>query len=223
MRTTLSMLGAAVLLGSCAHTKPDAMTADEHRLEAAQHERAAMKEEAKFDPAARQTVATGRSPFTSGPAAGSDGAVPPSTWAVINPTESHLEAAARQHQASRAHQDSAALLEKFEDAACKGIPGPARTACPLLRPMVTRVEELSGGVRMTFKERVDVDALYQLMLCHLAFSTAKGFDAAECPLYVKGVKLVRPTPMVIEAVADSPAIGARIRTQARMLFSPPQS
>jgi hypothetical protein len=195
-RTTLVLLGLVVAAGGCGTgkdaVKPDDMSAAQHREEAARENKAAHEHTKDYDP--RASVP---SPFR--PAGGT----PSSTYAfplsVYNPTEVELRQADEHRAHARQHEKAAAALERFEAEECHGFPPAARAACPFLRP-VTRIDDIEGGVRVTFAAGTPVHAVFAHMRCHYAYARARAFeDAASCPLYVRGIEIKRGNdPLAIE-------------------------
>jgi hypothetical protein len=51
------------------------------------------------------------------------------------------------------HDQAAAELERFEDAACHELPAASRAACPLVHDVVG-ITDVPGGVRVAFAEAV---------------------------------------------------------------------
>ena len=206
---------AAALGLACAHTSPDEMSAEAHREEAARHQRAALEEASKYDPSARATSFEKMSPLQN------DGAP---FLREYNPTADHLKAAELQRRHAEAHSAAAAALERFEDAACGPIAPESRSACPLLTPYVSRVEETPHGVKLTLKTGADGDQLASRMRCHLAFARAEGYpeeEAESCPLYRRGVTITKPGPMLIELSATQARTAQQLRADARALFGAP--
>jgi hypothetical protein len=134
-----------------------------------------------------------------------------------NPTERHLEKARSYSAHARAHLVAAARLEDFEATVCRGIAPAVRAGCPLLRG-VTRVDDVPGGVRLTFGDPSRLDAVLAHMRCHLAYARVIGFtQPALCPLYVKGIDIRRaPTGDAIEIVATDAGDQATIDTVRRL-------
>ena len=154
------------------------------------------------------------SPFR--PAAGAapgDYAFPPS---VYNPTEVELWRADDHRAHARQHEKAAQALERFEAAECIGFPPVARAACPLLR-RVTRIDDIGGGVRVTFAPGAPVHAVFAHMRCHYAFARARAFEeAVSCPLYIRGVDIKRATdPLAIEITHADGRHVDELRVRAR--------
>ena len=172
--------------------KPDDMGAAQHREEAARENEAARQHAKDYDP-----HATVPSPFRpAGGAASGDYLFPLS---VYNPTEAQLQRADEHRAHARQHERAAQALEHFEAAECVGFPPAARAACPLMRP-VTRIEDIGGGVRVTFAKGTPIHAVFAHMRCHYAYARTRAFDdAASCPLYMRGIDIKRAQdPLAIE-------------------------
>jgi hypothetical protein len=172
--------------------KPDDMSAAQHREESARESDAARQHRKDYDP-----KATVPSPFRSaaGPGSG-DYAFPLS---VYNPTEIQLQRADQHGAHARQHEKAAQALERFEANECVGFPPAARAACPLMRP-VTRIDDIGGGVRVTFAAGTPVHAVVAHMRCHYAYARSRAFeDAASCPLYIRGIDIKRSSdPLAID-------------------------
>jgi len=194
------MMGLALFLVAyaCAGSPPvrdDDMSAARHRQMAQQAEAIA----------ASETRASDQNPGGSR----SDPAEP-------DRQEEHRRKAEKSREHARQHTAAAAYLERFEDAACAGIPPSGRAACPLLGPLV-RLDDVPGGVRATFVDASRVRPAIKEMRCHYAFARARHFEQAiTCPLYVRGIE-IRPglDPRQVEIVAHDEATIRLIRQQSR--------
>jgi hypothetical protein len=195
-RTTLAFLVLVTAAGGCGTgrdaVKPDDMSAVQHREEAARENEAARQHTKDYDP-----KATVPSPFRPAAGAGSGEYMFP--LSVYNPTEVQLKQADQHRAHAKQHEKAAQALEHFETAECGGFPPAARAACPLMRP-VTRIEDIGGGVRVTFAAGTPVHAVFAHMRCHYAYARARAFeDAASCPLYTRGIEIKRASdPLAIE-------------------------
>jgi len=191
---------AGLLVTGCrtAAPKPDDMSAEAHRQEAARAAEAAKRERAEYD--ARAVTAPKVVGFNV-----AAGEVAPETGWTYNPTSGHLRTAAQLETHGRQHAAAAAELEKFENAACTGIGRSTRGACPFLSVMAFKV--LPNGVRLHLKDASAEPGMTALMRCHLAYARARGFESApDCPLYIRGVD--------IEAAADGKGIEVTSRDHA---------
>jgi hypothetical protein len=203
------VLGAvAGFATGCAHTE---MSADEHRAVAARLQQRADEERAAFDQNATAVAVGPRSPFADEPPA----------MRQYNPTAVHLAEADRQNAEAFEHLKAAQKLEKYEDQACSGITAAERTACPLLAPYISAVEELSSGISLHLKPGAPAATLANQMQCHLAFAKANGFDRAPCPLFVKGVKIKFHDNRQIDVVSADATVAGEVRLEARKLFGEP--
>ncbi len=209
MRT--SLLIAAFALAACSHTRPEEMTAEEHRAEARRHEQVAAAEERQYEPNEVRPHLGPRSPFV-GDEPGLE---------FYNPSAAHLAQADRDMAAALEHLDSADKLEKFEDTACAGIPPAERAGCPLLAPYLVSVQEIAQGLTLNLKPTAPSKTLVNQMSCHLAYAMAKGFEKAPCPLYVKGVKIALVDERTIDIRSMDPKVAHEVRLEARRLFGAP--
>jgi len=180
----LAFLAIATFGAGCAtggKVNPDEMSAAQHRDEAFRQKQEAREHTREYDPHA--TVTAQLQPV--GAPGQSDSAYAPSTY---NPTEQHLRQADEHRAHARQHEKAAEALEKFEAAECRGFTPSVRAACPLLTP-VTRIDDVAGGVRVTFMPGTRVEAVTAHMRCHQAYARARAFEEnATCPLYMRGVE-----------------------------------
>ena len=204
---------ATLVLSACAHTSEKQLTASEHRAEAARHQAEAARQEAQFDPKQTRERLEPRTPF----------AEPGYGLETYNPTAEHLNEADRHMLRSFEHLKAAQKLEKFEDAACVGMTVAERSACPVLAPHLTQVEEIAQGLRLHLKPDAPAKMITSQMICHLAYANAEGFEKAPCPLYVKGIQIKSGGERIIELRSTDPAVAAEVRKQARMMFGAPAS
>lgn len=130
--------------------------------------------------------------------------------------------AARQRRAddhrahARQHEKAAQALERFEAAECIGFPPVARAACPLLR-RVSRIDDIGGGVRVTFAPGAPVHAVFAHMRCHYAYARARAFEeVVACPLYIRGVDIRRAKdPLAIDITHADGRLVDELRVRAR--------
>ena len=196
----VSAMGAA----SCG--APRAVTGPEHEQAAEREERAAMAHAASYDPNARATDGQlGIGPMV---VYGTD---------VYNPTEDELEEAAEHLAHAEAHRHVAEELRAFADAECSRFPESTRAACPLLLDLLA-VDDIQGGVRMTFAADAAIAPITDHIRCHIAFAAARGTEGMEsCALYVPGAvievhdNVVLLTTVRPEHVAE---LRRRVREQA---------
>lgn len=196
------------LLGGCAHD----LTASEHRAEAARHQEIADAQRAQPDRTDNLYAAGPRSPFSDEAA----------TLRPYNPSAARINEADRQMRESFEHLQAAQQLEKFEDAACAGISAAERIGCPLLAPHTSWVEETGEGLRVHLKPDAPAQRLAAQLQCHLAFSQARGFDRAPCPLYVKGVKITLEDNAIDFRSANA-QVASQVRLEGRKLFGEPNT
>jgi hypothetical protein len=199
----------ALVILACASAprpvRPDDMSAQRHRQEAEHEYAVAAQEMSQYDPRANGLILPTENEY-------------PNYYpiAIFNPTEKHLTAAEAHARHAREHEAAAAALERFEDEECKGIAPEVRASCPLLLD-VTDLADVPGGARVRFTPETPVGVVAGRMRCHLAYARAHGFeDAADCPLYVRGVSVERsPDGAGIDLVSDDPTVAARIRLLLR--------
>jgi hypothetical protein len=171
-----------VIAAGCSHTvRPDSMSAEQHRQEAAKETAAAQTEVVK--------AVSSAPPPNLGV---NPGGIPDGYFYPVDsydPTKQHLVRARHLEEHAREHREAAQKLEKFVQDECKSFPPETRISCPMLGP-VTQISDIQGGVRVHFAPNTRVDAVVAHMRCHLAYAQANGFDtSASCPLYVPGLDI----------------------------------
>ena len=183
------------------------MSADQHRQQAARDAESARRARELYRPGAA------RPDPLAAPIGITDGAygVP-----VSNPTEGHLAEADWYRRHAREHEKAAQSLEHSEQAECRDLAPASRAACPFLGP-VTRIDDIEGGVRVTFKPGTRVDAIVAQMRCHYAFARARAFaQTATCPLYLRGIEIRRAAdPSAVDIVSRDRDAAAEIRLRSR--------
>lgn len=191
-------------LQSCASsgTSPDDMSAEAHRAAAAAEQQQATEHLLQYDPEREVRPRPGYlgntaiyydpniywDPFDPYGYAYYD-----YFWDVgsYNPGVSHLDSAEQLDSHAADHLAAAQVLETFEEAECKAFPSETRAASPLIG-QVESVEAVFGGVSLSFKEGVDVNAATAHMRCHVAFARTRGRIGMEsCPLYIPGISINR--------------------------------
>ena len=206
--TMIARTTAMLLLLGCGgplDPRTESLTASQHETEAQAEEGAAREHDAQYDPDARRAVG-GR---------GATGDV--YGLQVYNPTDAHLEEAAAHHAHAEAHRDRADELRAYEEHECAMFPAETREACPLLLG-AEAMDDVEGGVQITFAADQDVAPILQHLRCHIAFAAAQGREGMEsCALYVFGARVdaegqvVRLTTPVAGNVAE---LRRRARVQA---------
>lgn len=215
-------LGAVFLLvvgcgvGFRDRRQPDAMSAEAHRGEAAEHAAEMREEREQYDPTASRRYPS--HPYGSRSAGYLHRDF---YWSTreYNPTESHLTHARKHERHVKEHIEAARVLEDFEEGQCRSFPPETRVACPL-EGHVEAVEDVFDGVRIRLDERIDVNAAITHMRCHVAFARTRariGMDS--CPLYLPGVRVERvgTSRSVDLSVSDRRDLGdlrARARSHA---------
>jgi hypothetical protein len=198
----LLLLGAACATGT--KVKPDDMSAAQHRSEAENERKLARENADRYDPAAARV-----SPM----APSAEGGLFPAS--VYNPTEGYLREADKHRAHAKQHDAAAKTLEHFEAAECGTLPEGSRAACPLIGP-VTRIDDISRGVRVTFAPGTRVDAVVAHMRCHYAYARARAFDArVSCPLYMPGIRIRQAGPLAVEILADDDKRVDELRGRSR--------
>ena len=203
---TLALIVGGGCRGGAQTVRPDEMGAGEHREEAASETQQAEAHERRYNPRASVLLEP----------PDSNGAGYSFSTESYNPTEWHLDEAARLRRHAEEHRKAAKLLERFEDSTCKQFPPSTRAACPLLGP-VAKIDDIPGGIRATFAPGTRIDAIVAHMRCHYAYAQARGFaEVASCPLYIRGIEIRQgPDPLAIEIVAKEATIIAQIRARSR--------
>jgi hypothetical protein len=197
--TTITLALMTTLGLGCGQTspsvRPDEMSAEGHRQEAAKTAAAADRERREADarmPPPNLTLTGGGNP---------QGYYYDRN--VYDARNEHPLRARELSEHARQHERAATALEQFEEAECRQFPPATRAACPLLGPVV-RITDIADGVDVELAPGTRVDAALAHMRCHLAFAQAHGFQAAtSCPLYIKGIEIhAGTTPRTIEIVAS---------------------
>jgi len=190
-------------LQSCASgTRPDDMSAEAHRAAALAEQQQAAEHFQRYDP---ERDVRPRPGFLGGTAIYYDPNIywdpyDPYGYAYYdyfwdvgsyNPSVHHLDSGEQLESHAADHLAAAQVLENFEEAECKAFPSETRSASPLIG-QVESVEAVFGGVSLSFKEGVDVNAAIAHMRCHVAFARTRGRIGMEsCPLYIPGVSINR--------------------------------
>lgn len=209
-RNSNLVLPCLLAVWGCAHgTRPQDMTAEQHRAVAQQEDREAHKEAA-----AAYSGAPGASALNAG--------INPELY--LYPQGSDLgqnewSDAQRLELRAREHEQAAADLERSEDAECKTVPTPQRTTCPLLGS-VNEIRDIDGGERVRFNDPARASALLPQMRCHYAYARAHGFsDSPQCALYMQGLDFrqdVDPHAIDIVVVGGGAKATAELRRRVAM-------
>ena len=182
-------------------TRPDAMSADKHRVAAEVHRASAVEHEARYDPSA--TVVQPIGPPLGEP-----------NIEIYNPTQSEHDAAQRDLAEAKAHEQAANQLEKLEDEACTATPVAERDACPILGS-VRAIVPIIGGARVQLTHKGSTLAVAAHLKCHAAFAGKQGApQIASCPLYVKGLTVEVDGDWIVMR-SDSPGSADEIRRLLR--------
>lgn len=148
----LTLIVSSVLaVGACSSQTPgtmlDDMSVEEHQAQADAHEEMSDEHKEKFDADAK---ATRERPTTN----------PVLDFYQIetyNPTAQHLDAAKRHKTHSEQHRKAAQKLLSYEEQQCSKFPKETRSSCPLMG-QIKAVEDIEGGVRVTFNDGVPIPA-----------------------------------------------------------------
>ena len=87
----------------------------------------------------------------------------------------------------------------------------------MLGPL-TNLQDIPGGVRVTFADPTRVDAVVAEMRCHFAYEQTRGFDAAmSCPMYMPGVDIKEAPndPASVEITSSDRDKADDLREQSR--------
>ena len=173
------LMGAGGCASQAPGTQPDDMSASEHKRHAEKHEQKSQKHQDKYDPKARSS-------YEKAP-------LDPTTDIYIietyNPTERHKSHAKQHQRHADQHQQAAQKLLSYEEKHCAKFPETTRSTCPLMG-QIKAVEDIEGGVRITFEDDVPRQAAIEHMQCHFAFARTEGFEGMNaCPLYLEGVSV----------------------------------
>ncbi len=108
-----------------------------------------------------------------------------------NPRVDHLDSVKLLEGHAADHLAAAQVLETFEEAECRAFPPQTRATSPLIGQVESAVS-VFGGVGLSFKEGIDVNAAIAHMRCHVAFAGTRGrIGMKSCPLYIPGIKISR--------------------------------
>jgi hypothetical protein len=188
-------------------TRPEAMSAEAHRREAATDEAQAAEYERRDDQ---------RGPLFQDPDSREDWAAAfgPASY---DPSAKHRELrSARLRDRAAAHRAAAAELERYEEAECGRFPPETRPACPLIG-QVEAVVDVEGGVRLGLTEQVPVAAAAAHMRCHIAYGRSRGREGmGQCPLYLEGVEVTVEGSTITLSAPEGAVRELRRRTHAHL-------
>ena len=81
---------------------------------------------------------------------------------------------------------------------------------------MTKIEDVTRGVRVTFAQGARVDAIVEHMRCHYAYASSHAFDArVSCPLYMPGITIRRSGDLAVEILAPDRAHVEELRSRSR--------
>ncbi len=209
---SLLALAPAFLAASCAGaapgTRPDDMSAAAHTRAAHAQEAQARQHEARYDPNATATRESHTAAASRAP-----GEV--TTTHTFNPTSGEHSAAADHRDQAQDHAAAAQTLREFEAVECRAFPPETREACPFISG-VTRIDDIAGGVRISFAASVHVASVLAHIQCHFAYARARAYEGmTSCPLYIRGAVARAGPDASIELVATDAAVVRALREQAR--------
>ena len=211
MRQWITVVTAAAV-ASCAHVRPEDMSAAEHQAEVERHERAARDAESRYAEEAASLPPI-QPPIWRDPSAAASA---PAT----KPGEQSLSLAELNRAHGREHAAAVAKLEEARRAEC----GDDRDghSCPLLRGRIARVDLVTHGVRLHAKADVDVEALARQMRCHLAIAHLEGIgEEGSCLLFFRGVHAnVTQQGRAIDLHTGDPRIVQKLHAAALRTFRP---
>jgi len=213
MRPFTALLSSTLLLSGCFTygTRPGDMTIAQHEAMARAEERAAVVQEAQFDPSAKDV----REFCNASSMQGAD-----VCWAsVANPTANHLARSEWHLKMAARHREASQALRDAEAVACAGVSLLDRTMSPFEhREEIARVELVDTNVpeRRTLGTKIffravpglDAERLQRLVDCHLARNGALGNAMPEmpfCPLMLEGV--------AARVVASGGALGVEVTSK----------
>lgn len=201
--TAVGCVVAALLMAACSSSK--AVKTDD--MSVAQHEQAAVKEDAQAAEHASRYDPNAAAVRTGG---GMD------TGVMYNPTEAQKAAADLHAKHAEQHRTAAAALRVFEDSQCIGVPPETRDACPFIGGNVVRTENIPMGVRLVMAQGTDVHPLFRVISCHAAFSRAQHQTTVErCAPYLPLVTVKKsPDGTAIDLTTNVAANVAELRERA---------
>lgn len=212
-----------VLVAACASTPRSASpTVAPEELSAAGHRQQAARERARAEDSFARYQPTARASMPGGPAGSTDAPrLYPLDLYPYNPTDRALADAERHLRHAREHDAAATALEGFEEAECRDFSPAVRAACPVLGAVAAIVDR-ADGVHIGFEADANVEATVAHMRCHLAFARARGFrDAADCPLYMKGVEIAAAADgRGVDVTSRDGSVARQIQVRTRLVSTP---
>jgi hypothetical protein len=232
---------------SCASTKGAAV--DLHEMTAAEHDRAAAKEEALatsrkdlFRPRAGLSLGSCDRSVASAEADRAVAASYPCLSASANPTAKYLAEAKRHRADAAAHRAASQVLREAEARACAGIADEDRELSPLehcedivaIEPLYRKVSGHVGqrlaGATVFFRVLGGSGAwLSRVVGCHMARNAVLGVDpheAPQCPLELKDVTaqvLQTWDGVALEIRSDSSEVAEEILRRATAFAACPSN
>lgn len=199
-----SSSGLVTSCGADPGTRPEDMSAADHRKAAAADDTEAKEHQGKYNAKSRRSGAAD--------AGGDTFSFPMSSY---NPTTHHLADADKFRRQAHAHRQAAATLENWEEQECGEFPAATRSACPLIGN-VASVQDVDKGVRITFAQSANIEAVIAHVKCHRAFAAVHGFEGMEsCPMYVKAVNVdADETAHTVTFTVDDPDLVENLRARA---------
>lgn len=108
---------------------------------------------------------------------------------IYNPSDAHACEAHQHRERAQICREIADRLRAFEEAECARFPADSRASCPLLLDLES-VENIEGGVRLTFSNTREIEPIIDHLRCHIAFAAAQGTEGIDsCALYVPGSRV----------------------------------
>ncbi len=208
--TLTALIGIGACSAQAPGTKPDDMSVEEHREHARKHQELAEKHHEQHDPNAHS--ARGKT------------AINPTTGVysseVYNPTEHHQQTANQHRRHAEQHNKAAEKLLSYQESHCAKFSDETRSVCPLM-DQIKAVEDIEGGVRLTFHDGVAMQPTVEHIQCHFAFARTEGYSGMDsCPLYIEGVSVERQDggPSVT-LTTDKPEAVESLRERSRSHLS----
>ena len=190
-KTHFSWMAGFAMLAGCGGTgtRPDDMSAPEHRA-------AALRAERRADDH-RNHAAVGAEPRQG--------------------TSRHFAMSASFRARAAEHRAAAQALNGVESELCSGIPDAVRNTCPLMDHPIILVENTSEGVRVTYGG-VEAAELGRHARCHAAHGAAQGHESmAGCPLFRPSLQ-ISTEPAAGGAVLDLRSADPAVRGELQSMY-----